>query len=340
MRKEFKHITLCGGGAQTHVIAAWLASEGYSVSILTRRPTDWGHEIVITTPDGERRGQLKAVSADAADVVPGADVVLLTVPGYANASILNEIAPYVGPECYVGGVFCSSGFFFEAMKILPESTPLWGFQRVPFICRVTDYGHRADLKGYRPLFHIAVERVSDADKEQFREWVEKAFGSPTKLLGNYLEASITNSNPILHTSRLYTMFADWPAGHTVPANIPFYEEWTVEAADLMIKMDAELFELLAKLPVSKGYLVPLMEYYEGHDAASVAAKLRSISGLKGILSPMRQTGEGWEPDYADRYFREDFGFSLRYIYELAHKYGVATPNIDKVYEWGVSVTRS
>lgn len=338
MDLNIKKICLCGGGSQSHVIAAWLANKGYDVALLTRKPEDWSKTLTIDTPVGSFQASLDKISADAAEVIPNADVVLLTVPGYANVAILNKIKPYVKPGAFVGGVFCSSGFFFEALKILPSSVKLWGLQRVPFIARVADYGHRATLLGYRPLFKVATDRVEPKEAEAFADWISRALGSKTILLKNYLEVSITNSNPILHTSRLFTMFKDWKPGIVYPRNFLFYEEWTEEAAELMIKMDAELFSLLKVLPVSDGYLTPLLEYYESTDATSMARKLRSISGLKGITSPMKQSGEGWIPDYGNRYFREDFGYSLRYIYELALKHGISVPNIEKVYKWGVSVT--
>lgn len=99
-------------------------------------------------------------------------------------------------------------------------------------------------------------------------------------------------------------------------------------------MDQELFELLKYLPVSHGYLTPLIDYYESHDAESLKIKLSSISGLKGIESPMKRDENGWYPDYSSRYFTEDFGYSLKYIWELGKKYNVKMPNIDMVYHWG------
>lgn len=116
----------------------------------------------------------------------------------------------------------------------------------------------------------------------------------------------------------------------------FYEEWTEEAADLYIKMDEEFFKLLKVLPVSENYLPTVLDYYDSYDAKSLAAKLSSISGFKGITSPMIETSEGWIADFNSRYFTEDFPFGLKYIWQLAHKHGVSCPNIDKVYQWGIS----
>jgi len=330
----FNNICIAGGGSLGHVIAGWLANKGHKVSVLTRNPLDWSNELVINTPDCRFTAKLTKVSLNPADIIPNADVVLLTVPGYANKYELESIKPFLRKGSYVGGVFCSSGFFFEAIKTLPDDIKLWGFQRVPFISRTVNYGHEANLLGYRPELNIAIERDSDNGKELFRKWIEVSFGSKTILRKNFYEVSITNSNPILHTSRLYTMFHDWPEDKRIGQNIFFYEEWTTEAAELLLKMDAELFKILEYLPTTPGYLTPLIDYYESYDAKSLRNKLSSISGFKGIYSPMKQDERGWYPDYSSRYFTEDFGYSLRYIWELGKKYNINTPYIDMVYEWG------
>lgn len=333
---NIRNIVIVGGGSLGHVTAGWLSAGGYRVSVLTRRPAEWSINPVINTPDGKLTASLHKVSDRASDIVPEADVVLLTVPGYANASELEAIRPFLREGCFVGAVFASSGFFFDALGMMPETVRLWGFQRVPFISRVKSYGHEANLLSSRAELNIAVERASESEKEEFRKWIEDAFKTPTVLRKSYLEVSITNSNPILHTARLYTMFHDWTEDKRWDHNILFYEEWTVEAARLMIEMDAELFKILEHLPVDSSYLTPLLEYYESHDALSLKKKLASINGFKGITSPMKQDERGWYPDFSSRYFTEDFGFSLKYIWELAKRHHVDTPNIDMVYDWGKS----
>lgn len=330
------NVCLIGGGAQTHVIAATLASKGNSVNILTRRPAEWVGSLEIETPSGRVCGKLSKVSAHPADVIPDADVILLTVPGYANAQELHAIKPYLRREALVGGVFCSSGFFFEALKVLPETQPLWGFQRVPYIARVEQYGRSARILSTKPELKIAIERLSEESKQNFATWLAESLENKVVLANNYLEVSLTNSNPILHTGRLYTMFADWDTDRRSDHNILFYEEWTHEAAQMIIDMDAELFRLLKVLPVTPGSLLPLLEYYESSDAESLKCKISSITGFKGLTSPMKEDERGWYPDYSSRYFTEDFGYSLRYIVELAHSHGIPVPTLDRVYKWGRS----
>ena len=333
-----KTICICGGGSLGHVIAGWLSAKSKArVNVLTGKPELWSSSVsVVTHLDGTLHGSISKVSSRPEEVLPSADVVLFCYPGYMIASELERIREYISGDAYVGTVFSSTGFFFEAMKLLPAAQPLWGFQRVPFIARVEQYGKSAKLLGYKPCYHIAVENVQQTDKQAFAEMISDWFERPVHLLKNYYEASLTNSNPLLHTSRLYTMFGGENEGRIYSRMINFYEEWTVEAAQMLIRMDEEFFQRLKALPVSDGYLPPILEYYESFDAESLARKLSSIKGFKGITSPMIRTEAGWIPDYSSRYFTEDFPFGLKYIWQLAHRHGIPCPNIDIVYNWGIS----
>jgi len=333
-----KTITICGGGSLGHVIAGWLSSKGHAVvNILTGHPGNWEHLLKINTPDGfVLEGKIAKISDNPQEVIPESDIVLLCLPGFLIEKQLQVIKKSLNPSTYVGSVFSSTGFFFEAIQILDRKQPLWGFQRVPFIARVEEYGHSAHLLGYKDSLNAAIMNVNDKEKENFGKLLQDWFECPIKLLNNYYEASLTNSNPLLHTSRLYTMFGGENEGKVYDHMILFYEEWTIEAADLYIKMDEEFFRLLNTLPVAMDYLPRALDYYESYDSESLTAKLSSIQGFKNITSPMKNIGNGWIPDYESRYFTEDFPYGLKYIWQLAHEKGIDCPNINKVYKWGIS----
>lgn len=324
---------ICGGGSLGHVCAGYLARLGdVRVNVLTRRPDSWTGTMKLNLPDGAAvESALNLVSSDPGDVVPAADVVLLCLPGFSIEEMLSSIAGHVRPGTYVGSVFSSTGFFFTAHRYFGSDVPLWGFQRVPFISRTKEYGLEANLLGFKPSHNVAVENAPDS--ESFRLLLEYLFGSPVNLLKNCYEASFTNSNPILHPSRIYTLFRDWKPGVVYDRQFLFYEEWTDEASDLLIRLDAELFSVLARLDVTEGFLKPILEYYESTDAPSLTRKIRSIGSFKGILSPMVQIDGGWIPDLDSRYFTEDFPFGLRFIREKAAELGVPVPVVDEVYRW-------
>ena len=331
------NICICGGGNLGHVITGFVAAKkDYEVSLLTRRPEQWNKTLHIYTPDGKTiEGTLHQITSNAAEVIPQADIVLLCLPGYGIVDSLQIILPYLKSQTPVGSIVSSTGFFFEAMKILPETVPLFGFQRVPFIARVEDYGKSAHLLGYKPSLSMAVER---GDGAVLARIIEEMLDTPVQLLANYYEASLTNSNPLLHTSRLYSMWHDWHEGVVYPVQPQFYSDWTDEASQLLIDMDAEFFRLLEVLPVTPGSIPTVLDYYESTDAASLTRKLHSIEAFKGLLSPMKKVEDGFVPDFQSRYFTEDFPYGLAIIHRLMQEHHIDGPHIQQVYDWGSSLS--
>ena len=328
-------ICICGGGNLGHVVAGFVAAQKkHEVCLLTRHPERWSQDLTIEAPaDTTFVGHLSGLYSDAKPAVSDADIVLLCLPGYAIRETLLQIREYLRPDAAVGSVVSSTGFFFEAMELLPSSQTLFGFQRVPFISRIVDYGHKARLMGYKESLNLAVEHSDQP--ESLSHVLADMLQTPIHLLGSYYEASLSNSNPLLHPSRLYSLWKDWHEGVTYDHIPLFYEEWTEEAARLYIEMDNELQALLEQLPVRKGSIATVLDYYESTDAPSLARKLQSIEAFKGILSPMKETEDGYVPDFHSRYFTEDFPYGLAIVHRLTHEKGVPSPTIDMIYDWGM-----
>ena len=330
-------ICICGGGNLGHVVAGFVAAQGkHEVCLLTRQPERWSTQLTIEAPEGKTyTGHLSGIYSDAQQAVSDAQIILLCLPGYGIRDTLLQIKDYLRPDAAVGTVVSSTGFFFQAMDILPASQTLFGFQRVPFISRVIDYGHRARLMGYKESLELAIER--SAQPGILRDVLSDMLRTPIHLLGSHYEVSLSNSNPLLHPSRLYSLWKDWHPGIIYDRIPMFYEEWTEEAAELYINMDRELQALLEQLPVSKGSIATVLAYYESTDAPTLARKLRSIEAFKGIASPMKQVEGGFVPDFHSRYFTEDFPYGLAFVHRLTHEKGIPSPTIDKIYEWGMKM---
>lgn len=327
-------ICICGGGSLGIVCACVFLSQHHSVNILSGHPHKWNKRISVF--DSENKlyaGELSIVTDDAQEAVEASDMVLLCVPGYLIEQTLSDIKPYLKKETVVGSIVSSTGFFFTAHEVLGKEFSLFGFQRVPFISRVRHYGSVGDLLGYKPSLNVAIENIEKP--EQLRLKLQRLFMTPVKLLNSYYEASLTNSNPILHTGRLYSMWKDYN-GEIYPTQSLFYRDWTNDASEILIAMDSEFMSLVKSLGIKDGVIPSLLQYYESSDAKSLTAKIKSIIAFKGILSPMKNINTGWIPDFSSRYFTEDFPFGLRFIKELAKKEHIPTPTIDKVYEWGIS----
>lgn len=334
-------ITICGGGNLGHVTAGVLSSDRRNrVSLLTTRPEAWSKCIdVIDCKDFVYHGSLEQISSSPKDVIPNTDIVLLCLPGFAIGKVLDAIAPCLGSSTWVGSVVSSTGFFFEAMKRLPSTQPLFGFQRVPYISRITKYGQEAELKGYKESLSVAVEQT--ADKAAIKEELSRLFHTPVELLDSFYEVSLSNSNPLLHTSRLYTLWHDWTPGVCYDRNPGFYSEWTQEASELYIAMDEEFQLLLKKLGLREGSIPTVLDYYESMDARALTQKIRSIPAFQGISSPMTVNEKGlFEPDFQSRYFMEDFPYGLRFVVETAEKENLPMAINTKVYDWGCRMIKN
>lgn len=333
-----QQICICGGGSLGHVVAGFIAATSkWKVNILTRRPNQWSHDLVIDDVNGNAfRGKLNILSDDPRKAIEGSDIVLLCLPGFSIQEELEKIQKYVTEDIFVGSIVSSTGFFFFAHEIMPNQK-VFGFQRVPFIARVKEYGKSANLLGYKSDLNLDIENCTD--KESFRSTIESLFKTPTHLLNNYYEASLTNSNPLLHTSRLYGMLKDWKNGMSYDQQPYFYRDWRNEDSELLIKMDEEFMNLLSLLPVDKTKIPSILSYYESNDAASLTNKIRSITAFKNILSPMIKENSKYKPDFNSRYFLEDFPYGLSIIHRLCHEKGMHTPYIDQVFQWGISMVQ-
>ncbi len=331
---EIRKIAICGGGNLGLTCVGVFASDGFETSVLTGHPRQWSKEIIVSDPHGkEYTGTLDSISDNPVDIIPDSDMILLCLPGNLIQNELLKIKPYLKYEAVVGSIVSSTGFFYFAHDIMPEQ-PLFGFQRVPFISRIREYGRHADLLGYKPVVNVAVENIDN--KEEFRKILELLFHTPVNILNNFYEASLTNSNPILHTGRMYSLWGD-KAVDPIPNQSLFYADWTDEASEIILQMDAEFMSLIKILGIKEEVIPSLLTYYESYNATSLTNKIKNIPAFKNIKSPMVETEEGWLPDYSSRYFVEDFNFGLRFIKELAEKYNLDTPIIDKVYSWGCRV---
>lgn len=325
-------ICICGGGNLGHVTAGHLASRGdLDVRLLTRHPDRFqDNTLLIETPDGKcEKGRMNVVTDSPAVAVADADIVLLCLPGFAIAQELNLIAPFLSPKATVGSIFCSSGFFPMAEKIMPEGTPLFGFQRVPYIARIQEYGRKAHLTGFRPECHIATLSVEDRDG--FRDMMESIFGVHVSLLDSHLEVTLTNSNPLLHPSRMYALFHDHENYDHIPM---FYEDWDNFSSETYIACDNEFQRIREALGIPQEAIPTALEHYESHDAESMTRKITSIPSLKGIPVPMlKAEGGGYIPDYSNRYLTEDIPFGMLITKSYALHLGIKTPTIDRIILW-------
>lgn len=331
--RKLKNICICGGGNVGTVLCGVALSKGYDVSLLTGHPENWNRDISVSDFNGNKfEGTLNTISNSAKDIIPFVDIVILCLPGNVIEHWIKEISPYLKNDTYLGSVFCSSGFFPIAISNLCEQQPLFGLQRVPFISRVIEYGKTAALLGYRKEIRMSVWNVSSTDL--LVSSLSDIFMTPISILTSPLAVTLTNSNPLLHPSRLYNLFKDYNEVGGLACNVLFYGDWDDASSQMLIDCDAEFQKIIECLGIAKGEIIPILEYYESTDAKSLTSKISSIESWHNLNSPMIQRRDGkYAPDWNSRYFIEDIPNGLFVIKVLAHLVSVETPTIDKILRW-------
>lgn len=120
-------IVVAGGGHAAHVLLGLLGSNPlYTVKLWDSRahhlPT-WraqlgasGGTVAVTNEgasgdgSGPIEGRVAAVSDDPADVVPGADMIIIAAPAFAHEAYLKGSAPFVTDSTVVGTMVAAGGF--------------------------------------------------------------------------------------------------------------------------------------------------------------------------------------------------------------------------------------
>lgn len=325
-------ITLCGGGNLTHAQAAYLARKGHRVHIYTRRPELWENRLSANFFDGDSRDvQLASVSASP-EVVSNSDVVIISLPRYAIEGVTDQIYPYLRNDSLLVYAPGMPALLNMEKELRWQTKKLCALYKVPFISRTEVYGHSVSVLGSRD-----VNRVWYAHEgmECYTPLLEELFDTPLVQLTSAYPFLLTNSNPLLHPSRLVDLFKNYESGVYYPRNFFFYEEWTDASSELYIQADEELLKICERcsgMTIGKD-IIPVKVYYESPTVSALTEKINSITAFKGILSPMKQVSHGWVPDFESRYFTEDIAWGTKPICDYAREIGVDTPILDYFTSW-------
>lgn len=331
-------IGVCGGGNLAHAIAAALACKGHRVHVLTRSPDKWGQDLWVSFCGAEyRRAPLAEVSRDA-ESLRACQYIFAALPRFAVPQVCCSIKSILSQDKTLLFAPGSPHLLRMQRDMTWQGIRFGAFHKVPYICRTDDYGHRVSILGGRPLNRIW---FSDPSSATDLKELETFFDTPLELLSSAWPFLLTNSNPLLHPSRMRVLFSDYQKGRIYDSIPMFYEEWTKESSELYLRADDELMRLCELCPeMSVGRdIIPVREYYESPDAEALTRKIRSIPAFRGIAAPMVRCGDGWLPDFHSRYFQEDIRWGTMPICAYARQLGVDTPVLDEFVQWTLQQLR-
>lgn len=328
-------ICVVGGGNIGTLLAAELAASGYEVTIFTSNPEKWSKDITVYDIHHKllTKGHIQCITNDLGMALYDQDYIFVTYPSDIQEAFAKKAASYteMGMKYVMLPGYGGTEFLMD--PILQKGAVLVGFQRVHAISRLIEYGHSVCMRGRKSSLQMATYSYHDCDDQAIAEDMKGMFKLPVDILPNYLNITFTPSNPVLHTSRLYSMFKDYHEGIYYPDNIAFYDGWTDFSSEVMIALDNEVQELCRALSqLDLHYVKSLKEHYESSTVPAMTYKLTHIESFHGILSPMKNVDQGWIPDFSNRYF-SDFSYGLDLLQQFAHVCKMKVPVMDQIMDW-------
>ena len=332
-------ITIVGGGNIGTQFAVHCAEKGHEVTVYTSTPEIYdGHlNIIDEIGDTIHEGGIKLATANPELAFRDAEIIMVTMPSTMMKSIAEMIYDHSDSKAMIGVVPGNGGSECAFFKCIKRGNVFFGIERVPAIARLVQKGKTVKSTGYRDELHVAALPRKNAEK--CAELVSSIFDKKTRIIPNFLNLTMTPSNPILHTTRLRTLFGDWHEGVVYDSVPLFYEDWDDASSELLIACDEEVQEICRALPEFElQFVKSLRTHYESPTVEMMTKKISSIAAFKGLTAPTVRVGRGGlAPDLHSRYFTADFSYGLTIIKQVADFAGVKTPNIDETMAWYKSI---
>lgn len=336
------NISIIGGGNLGTALAGEFATKGHRVILYSSRASLFNSRVTVVEDDREYLSEPFAVTDNLEYAIRAAQspLIIITVPANGLKKIKDEMLLHIQTGSAILFMPGTGGVEYMFSEYVRRGIILLGLQRIPAVYRLIEPGKSVRISGRRKS-GLFLGGIPSKAAGEYAPILAELFGMPCTALPNYLNVTLTPSNPILHTSRLYSMFMNYREGVFYHRNFLFYQEWDDSSSDVLLKCDGELQSLLRKIPeLDLSYVKSLKEHYESNTKSEMTYKISHIRSFSGITSPMLEIEPGkWIPDFNSRYFTADFPYGLAIIKGLAVIFETAVPTIDTVLRWYCSVTK-
>ena len=327
-------ITIVGGGNIGTQFAVHCAEKGHEVTVYTSKPELYDGHLNIVDDSGAttHEGNIKQATSDPEIAFRNSEFIMVTLPATMMKAIAEIIYDHSGSGPIIGVVPGSGGSECAFRKCIERGNVFFGIERVPAIARLVQKGKTVKSTGYRDELHVAA--LPGKYAAECADLISSIFDKRTTVIPNFLNLTMTPSNPILHTTRLRTLFRDWHVGVVYDSVPLFYEEWDDASSELLFACDEEVQEICRALPAFElQYVKSLRLHYESPTVEEMTKKISSITAFKGLTTPTVSVDGGFIPDLHSRYFTADFSYGLTIIKQIADFADVQTPNIDDTMAW-------
>lgn len=326
-------ITIVGGGNIGTQFAVH-CSQNNDVTIFTSKPECFIENIEIVDEDDNELLIGKSIKAtnNEDEAFSKADIIFITYPAFSMDDIATKILKYAKHGLKIGIIPGTGGGECAFKECINKGATVFGLQRVPSVARLIEKGKKVKAVGYRNELFVA--SLPKKDVEEIANLIEHIFNIKCSALPNYLNLTLTPSNPILHTTRLRTIFKDYKDGIVYETLPLFYEGWNNETSELLFKCDDEVQNICKKIKeFDLSYVKSLKEHYESDTPTKLTKKIQSIDGFKGLKTPSVKVERGYIPDFSSRYFTADFSYGLSILIQIGELLNLNVDNMKETMKW-------
>lgn len=263
------------------------------------------------------------------------DYIFFTLPSNVLHDKRDNYFDFIESRTTVVFVPGTGGMEFIVEPLVKRNIKIVGFQRVHAIARLVNYGELVEELDRKKELRIGYINVTENEKKEIKRFIENRLLLPVINLPNYLCVSLTPSNPILHTTRIYEMFQG-KENHTFSEMVYFYKEWNFKSSEYLLNADKEFDLLIKKLKKCNIEIEGInnLKVHYGEDTVSgMTNKITSIQSLKDITSPIVKENNLFKIDKKSRYFIEDFEYGLSFLVVYSEYFKTNNTFFREMFDW-------
>ncbi len=328
------NITIIGGGNIGMLMASEMASSGNAVTIFTRYSAEkWSKSIKVYNSSEEclTIGNLDKVTSDLTIAVKSAEIIFITTPSFTFEKLASELYELVREDQIIVIVPGTGGGEFAFSRIIEKGCTFCGLQRVHSIARIKKRGESVYSLGKKD--NLSIGTIPRERSEYMVKIMKDLFKLPVQDVTPYINITMTPSNPILHTARIFSMLRGCTRDFKFDREMLFYKEWTVESSEVLLRCDREWEMICDALPFELSGVKSLKTHYESYTKETMTDKISNIKAFKDIKMPMEKVGDSWIVDINSRYFTADFSFGLKVLIDIAELFDTNVEYLNEIWKW-------
>ena len=335
-------ITILGGGNMGMLLATKF-SQNNNVCLYVNNPSYspdlYQKDMVALCDNGKQlKGNIRFITNDLEVACDNAEWLFITFPAFMFEEISKRLIPLLKKGQHLVGIPGSGGFELFFQKAIDKGCTITGLQRVHSVARIIEKGKMVKESGVRKELKCAT--IPSSFAKEAATILSSLYQLPVIDIGNYLNITLVNSNPILHTSRLYSIFTNKKINSSKEPPL-FYEEWDNKSSILLEHMDRELFEIIELLNKNRlkiDSIESILKHYDSIDSIGMTNKIKTIESLKGLKTPFVVKDGEYFPDLNSRYFTADFPFGLDILLSFANILNTRHKKMEMVSNWYHSIS--